>query len=143
MKNLKSILVAFALVIVSTIVKADEPEAAKLSKSYALTTYVNAVSLGKVAGLSNVIDENAKFSMMRGNKMLTFTRAEMLDFLKNEANVKQNCTVSTSIVEKDSNNDVSVVKVDMQYDGFVRSNYVTLSNTGNGWKVTNVYSVFR
>ncbi len=25
---------------------------------------------------------------------------------------------------------------------FVRSNYVTIANTGNGWKITNVYSVF-
>jgi hypothetical protein len=31
----------------------------------------------------------------------------------------------------------------MKYEGFTRSNYVTLANTSEGWKITNVYSVFK
>jgi hypothetical protein len=79
--------------------------------------------------------------MLRGTKVMSYGKAEMLGFLKANQNIEQTCTISTSVVE--NNEDVSVVKVDMQYDGFVRSNYVTVANTGEGWKITNVYSVFK
>ena len=65
----------------------------------------------------------------------------MLEFFKSNKNIEQICTTSTSIVE--SNNNVAIVKVSMKYDDFVRNNYVTIANTGNGWKITNVYSVFK
>ena len=35
-----------------------------------------------------------------------------------------------------------VVKVDMKFEDFTCSNYVSIANTGNGWKIINVYSVF-
>ncbi len=61
--------------------------------------------------------------------------------MKGDQNVEQTCTVSTSEVE--TNADMSLVKVDMKYEGFTRSNYVTMVNTGAGWKITNVYTVFK
>jgi hypothetical protein len=33
--------------------------------------------------------------------------------------------------------------VDMKFENFVRSNYVTIANTPSGWKITNVHSVFK
>ncbi len=65
----------------------------------------------------------------------------MTDFLKAGKNVEQACTTSTRVVE--NNAYMAVVKVDMKFDQFTRSNYVTLVNTGNGWKITNVYSIFK
>jgi hypothetical protein len=65
----------------------------------------------------------------------------MFESLKLNKNVEEDCTTSTSIME--SNSDIAVVKVDMQFDSFVRSNYVTIANTGKGWKITSVYSVFK
>ncbi|QJD97462.1 hypothetical protein HH214_17070 [Mucilaginibacter robiniae] len=143
MKTLKSFLLGLTLMVVGIIAKADEPEAAKLSKNYAIATYINAMAQGKTEGLDNVLDQSAKFSMLRGKKVLSFSKTDMLNFMNSNANIAQNCTVNTSVVEKESNNDVSVIKVDMQYTDFVRSNYVTVTNTGNGWKITNVYTVFK
>lgn len=141
MKTLKSLLFAALLMMSTVVVKADEPDAVKLTKSYAINTYVSAVSLGKLAGLQDVVDANAKFSMLRGKQLLTFNRADILTFMTKNANIKQDCTTTATVVE--SNADITVVKVDMQYTNFVRSNYVTLANTGNGWKITDVYSVFK
>lgn len=143
MKTLKSLLLSLTLMAATIAAKADGPDAAKFSKIYAVTTYINAMAQGKVAGFDSVIDPSAKFSMLRGKQVISFTKADMIDYLKSNANITQNCKISTSVVEKDSNNDVSVIKVDMQYADFVRSNYVTITNTGNGWKITNVYSVFK
>jgi hypothetical protein len=79
--------------------------------------------------------------MLRGTKVLSFSKTEVVDLLKANKNTEQDCVTSTSIVE--SNNDLAVVKVDMKYSSFTRSNYVTVTNTGSGWKITNVYSVFK
>jgi len=142
MKTLKSLLFALALVVTSTVVKAnDEPTAARLSKDYAVASYINAVANGKMEGLNDALDQTAKFSILRGKTVLSYSKEDMLKFMNTTKDVKQACSTSASVVE--SNSDMAIVKVDMNYKDFVRSNYVTIANTGNGWKITNVYSVFK
>ncbi|GAB3914143.1 nuclear transport factor 2 family protein [Mucilaginibacter boryungensis] len=141
MKTLKSIALGFALLATVCVAKAADKPVERLTKNHAINTYVDAMSRGKLQGLNEVLDPTAKFSMLRGTKVLSYGKTEMLDFLKGSKDVEQTCTVSTSVVE--NNDNVSVVKVDMNYDGFTRSNYVTVANTGEGWKITNVYSVFK
>jgi hypothetical protein len=141
MKTLKSLVLGLALLIVTNVVKADEPVAAKISHKQAVTSYINAMTKGKVTGFSEVLDNSAKFSTLRGSKVLSFDKAEMIKFANQNQNVEQACT--TSVSEVQSNADMSLVKVDMHYANFTRSNYVTMANTGDGWKITNVYSVFK
>jgi hypothetical protein len=141
MKSLKSIALGIALLATVCVAKAADKPVERLTKNYAINTYIDAMSRGKLQGMNEVLDATAKFSMLRGTKVMSYGKAEMLGFLKANQNIEQTCTISTSVVE--NNEDVSVVKVDMQYDGFVRSNYVTVANTGEGWKITNVYSVFK
>ena len=143
MKTLKSIMLGLVLMVVCGTVKANTPitESDNLTKTYAVNTYVNAMTRGKLDGLNEVLDNSVKFSMLRGKQMLSFDKKQMLTFMQKAKNVNQACTTSTSVVE--SNADVAVVRVDMHFDGFVRSNYLTVANTSNGWKITNVYSVFK
>jgi hypothetical protein len=142
MKNLKSIILGLALLVVCGAVKANPvTDNESLTATHAVNTYVDAITRGKLAGLNEVLDQTVKFSMLRGKKMLSFDKKQMMDFFKGDKNVEQTCTTSTDIVE--SNADIKVVKVDMKYDGFTRTNYVTVTNTGDGWKITNVYSVFK
>lgn len=112
-----------------------------LTATHAINTYVDAVTRGKLSGLNEVLDQSVKFNMLRGKKLLSFNKKEMMDFFKGDKNIEQACVTSTSIVE--SNADLKLIKVDMKFDGFTRSNYVTVANTGDGWKITNVYSVFK
>jgi hypothetical protein len=140
-KTLRSIVAGLALLLITNVVKADEPKAAKLTKTHAVEAYVSAMTQGKSANLSEVLDQSAKFSILRGKKVMSFDKAEMLEFTKQNKDIQQACTTTTSEVE--SNDDVSVVKVDMKYENFTRTNYVTVANTGDGWKITNVYSVFK
>jgi Putative lumazine-binding len=141
MKTLKSIMLGLVLLVVCGAAKATGIDAEKLTKNYAINTYIDAMSRGRLSGLKDVLAPDASFSMLRGKSVMSFNKADMLEFLQSNKNVEQACTVNTSVVE--SNADISIVKVDMQFDGFVRSNYVTLASTGDGWKITNVYSVFK
>ncbi|MBB6112828.1 nuclear transport factor 2 family protein [Mucilaginibacter lappiensis] len=142
MKILKSIILGLALLIVYQTAKAapytkDE----NLTRVFAINTYVDAMTHGKLRGLDDVVDQNAKFSQLRGAEVLSFTKDEMLQSLRLNKNIEQECITSTSIIQ--SNAEIAIVKISMQYEWFTRSNFVTISNTGKGWKITNVYSVFK
>lgn len=117
------------------------PKPENLTKTYAVNTYVNAMTRGKLDGFNDVLDQSVKFSMLRGKDILCFDKTQMVNFMKKIKNIQQTCTTSTHVVE--NSNDVVVVRVDMKFEDFVRSNYVTVANTGNGWKITNVHSVFK
>jgi len=117
-----------------------DSKAEKLTMNYALKTYVDAVHYGKLKGLSQVIDENARFTMKRGDKLISQTKDEVLEAMKKQENVEQNCQLSQSIVETLPNQ--MIVKINMKYDTFTRINFVTLSETNNGWKVSHVSSAF-
>ena len=121
-------------------VKANTNDNSKLTQTYAVNTYVDAMTRGRLSGLNDVLDNSASFSTVRGKQVLSFDKKQMLDYFKTNRNTEQQCTTSTSVVE--STPSIAIVKVDMKYDNFTRSNYVTIANTGNGWKITNVYSVF-
>jgi hypothetical protein len=133
-------MLGLALVIGFGTAKANTPNDKKLTQNYAINTYIDAMTRGKMDGFSDVLDNTMKFSQLRGKNVLSYTKKEMLTFMETNKNVEQICTTSTSVVEQDSN--VEVVKVNMNYNGFTRANYVTLANTGNGWKIVDVYSVF-
>ncbi|WP_183567893.1 nuclear transport factor 2 family protein [Mucilaginibacter sp. SP1R1] len=142
MKTLKSIMLGLALLIVCSAAKANTyTDGDNLTKTFVINTYIDAMTHGKIKGLSDVIDQDAKFSMLRGKTLLNFTKSEMIESLNASKNIDQACTTTTTTVE--SNDALAVIKVDMQFDGFVRSNFVTISNTSDGWRITNVYSVFK
>lgn len=141
MKTLKSLVLGVALLLACGAVKANTITEDKPNVNYAINTFVDAMTRGKISGLNDVLDKSAEFSMLRGKTMLSYNKKEMLDFFNSNKNIEQTCTTSTSIVESTAN--VTIVKVAMKYDDFVRNNYVTIANTSNGWKITNVYSVFK
>ena len=142
MKTLRTLLIGVALFTVCTAAKATiHTDEATMSKNFAINTYIDAMTHGKSAGMKEVLDPTVKISMLRGKQVVSFSKKEMLDFLETTKNVEQVCTTNSQVIENDANQ--SVVKVDMKFDGFVRTNYVTLANTGNGWKIINVYSVFK
>lgn len=143
MKTLKTIILGLAAVLTFGAASAKPIHTAneKTSVNYAVTAYVNAVMHGQNAALSEVLDNNFKLSMLRGKTMISCNKAELLDFLKTTENIQQDCKSTVTVNE--SNADITVVKMNMQYKNFVRTNYVTLANTADGWKITNVYSVFK
>jgi hypothetical protein len=141
MKTLKSVTLALALLIACNFAKAKDVPNENLTKTHAINTYVDAMTRGRISDLNQVLDGSAKFSMQRGKSIMRFTKKEMTEYFKNQKNIEQTCTTSTQIVEE--NADAAVVRVDMDFGHFTRSNYITMANTGSGWKITNVYSVFK
>ncbi len=140
MKTLKTITAALLIAFSFSSFAADGSAKEKLEMNYALKTYIAAVTEGKLAPLPEILDKEVKFSSTRGEKIMSYGKAEMLKALKISENVKQNCSTSYSIVEGTPT--FSVVKVTMKYDNFSRVSYLNLANTGNGWKITSVSTSF-
>ena len=141
MKSLKSVMLGIALLAVFGAANIVKASGVPLTENDVINTYVSAMTQGNLKGINEVLDENATFSMLQANKVVNISKEDMLSFLKSTKGVQQDCTTSTSVVESNVNN--AVVKVDMQYGEHVRSNYVTMVNTEDGWKITDVYTIFK
>jgi hypothetical protein len=143
MKTLKTIIAALLVVLTfgaakaNTIYNNDD----KTSLNYAVNTYIDAISNGHVKELNTLVDENLKYSIERGDKKLVFNKTEYLEGLKADEGVKQDCLITSTVNEPTP--DVTILKIDMKYAGFTRTDYVTLNNTAKGWKVTTIYSAFK
>jgi hypothetical protein len=140
MKTLKSLMLGLVLLAAIGTVKAAPINDDVTSQNYAVNTFIDAITKGKVDGLNNVLDKSMSFSMLHGKTVHTFTKDELLGYLQNDKGIKQICITSTSVVE--SNPKVEVVKVDIKYHGFTRSNFLTVANTANGWKIVNIYTMY-
>lgn len=140
MKTLKSIAAALLIAFSLSSFAADGTAKEKLEMNYALKTYIEAVTNGKIAALPEVLDKNVKFTSTRGENILSHGKSEMLAALKASENVIQNCVTQFSVVE--STPSASIVKVVMKYDGFSKVSYLNLSNTTKGWKITSVSSSY-
>ncbi|MGI4752091.1 MAG: nuclear transport factor 2 family protein [Janthinobacterium lividum] len=141
MKTLKTILIALFVTLTFNAAKANNPTIKeKLTMYYAINTYVDAFAHGKTSGLASIIDDSAKFSHTRGEKIISFNKTQILENFDSQENTEQNCITTTKVVENNTN--FVVYKVQMKYQDFSRINYVTMTDTGNGWKITNVTSVF-
>lgn len=141
MKALKTIILAFFITFsFNAFSKDDGAKDQKLTMNYAVQTYIDAMTQGKIKDFSEVLDNDVKFTLTQGQKIINLNRGQMLSSLKGSENMQQNCRTNYSIVEQ--NDSQSIVKVTMVYDVFTRTNYVTITHTNSGWKITNVSSVF-
>jgi len=141
MKTLKITLIALLLTLTYSFSRANtQNRNERLSLRYAISAYVDAFAHGRSDGLAEIIDDNAKFSHTRGRKVISFSKNEIIESLKSQQNVEQNCKTTARMVENTAN--LVVYKVQMKYDNFSRINYVTMTDTGAGWKITNVSTVF-
>lgn len=136
MKTLKSITAALLIVLSTSAFANDDTKLEKLNINYALKTYVNAVTHGKIEGLAEVMDKDVKFSTTRGQQIINHDKNQVLESMKSIQNVEQNCITEFSIVE--STLTQSIVKVTMKYKEFSKISYLSMSNTGKGWKIVNV-----
>ncbi|MDB5112878.1 MAG: putative lumazine-binding protein [Mucilaginibacter sp.] len=137
MKILKSILLGLSLLVVCGAAKASD---VPLTEDYVINTYVDALTQGNLNGINNILAANAQFNVLQNKKVVTFSKQDMVDYLKSNKGVQQNCITATTLIENNADN--AIVKVDMKYADHVQSNLVTMINTDNGWKISNVYSIF-
>jgi len=143
MKILRTLTLSLVFIAGSVTLKAasSEPTEKVFTVKDVMNTYVSAMTHGFLKNFESIVDQNAKFILLRGKTLVSFTKAEMLSFLLENQGLELGCSVNKSITTSDD--DMALVKVDMVYEDFTRTNYLTIANTASGWKITEVYSVFK
>ena len=116
-------------------------ETERFKMDYTIQTYIDAICNGESTRFSDVIDNDARFVISRGNTIVNYTKSDMIGWMKFNKAVKQNCNTDFKLIEQTL--DQAIVKVTMKYETFSRVNFVTVANTSNGWKITNVSSSFQ
>ncbi|MVN21174.1 hypothetical protein [Mucilaginibacter arboris] len=141
MKTIKIFSLTLSLLFLLTNVKAGKPHPhAMYSVKFSITAFIDADTRGICDGLTDIIADNAKFSIIRGDDMWSFNKKQLVDHMESMSGIKQNCTTSWNIVE--SFNSYVLIKVKMKYPTFSRYNYVTMNECSDGWKITNISSIF-
>jgi Putative lumazine-binding len=141
MKTLKSLLAGITLLFVCVAANASvKPVTGGLSKDDVIKTYIDAIAHGEIANLGTVLDNYMQYETKRGDDVTTFTKDQLIDYLKNNGTPGEPVSTNTVVFTDDEKS--SVVKIEFKYNNFVRTDLVTL-NKAKGWKITKIESSFK
>jgi len=136
MKTLKSILFGLALLVATGVANAKPNTANTLSKNDVVSVFTNAVIHGNLQNLDQALAKDVEYTIYRGAKTFKLNKQALLDSFKASENVEQSCQYSTSIVSDIDN--TMVLRLNMQYDGYVRTSTITIKQQGQDWKITSI-----
>ena len=149
MKTLATTFAAAALIAVSTFTMAagkpvgDNSKKAVVNLStadLAIDHYVAVMTGGQSAGVEQLF--TADFSQkVQASEVKTNSRSEVISFSKKQKGEQLNCKTSTTIVEQSS--DYMVAKVTQQFEGFTKTDLITLVNDGGNWKVSQSINTYK
>jgi len=141
MKTLKAMMMGLALLFVCGISQAAPAGHDNSTKEAVMNTYLNAVVHGKLDGISDAIDDDAQFNMKRGDNMNTLTKSQILNSLKANEDIDQDCKCTKTVLQDDD--EMSILRVEMKYADFTRTDVITAQRAGAGWKITKVETSFK
>ncbi|MBB2951211.1 nuclear transport factor 2 family protein [Sphingobacterium sp. JUb56] len=149
MRTLAKTFAAAALIAVSTFtMAAGKPEVSNPKKAVvnlytadlAIDHYVAVMTEGQSAGVEQLFTTD--FSQkVQASEDKTNSRSEVISFLKKQKGEQLNCKTSTSIVQESG--DYMIAKVTMQFEGFTKTDLVTLVNDGGNWKVSQSINSYK
>ncbi|MFD2903742.1 nuclear transport factor 2 family protein [Sphingobacterium anhuiense] len=106
----------------------------------AIDHYVAVMTEGQSAGVEQLFTSDFK-QKVHASKNRINTRSEVISFLKKQKGEQLNCKTSTTIVEQSG--DYMVAKVTQQFQGFTKTDLVTLVNDGGNWKVSQSINTYK
>ncbi|UPZ35270.1 nuclear transport factor 2 family protein [Sphingobacterium sp. PCS056] len=149
MNTLAKTFAAAALIAVSTFnMAAAKPAGDNSTKAtvnlstadLAIDHYVAVMTEGQSAGVEQLFTTD--FSQkVHASEDKTNSRSEVISFLKKQKGEQLNCKTSTTIVQESA--DYMIAKVTMQFDGFTKTDLVTLVNDGGNWKISQSINSYK
>jgi len=149
MRTLAKTFAAGALIAVSTFtMAAGKPEVSNPKKAVvnlstadlAIDHYVAVMTAGQSTGAEQLLttDFSQKVQAVEDK---TNSRSEVISFLKKQKGEQLNCKTSTTIVQESA--DYMIAKVTMQFEGFTKTDLVTLVNDGGNWKISQSINSYK
>jgi Putative lumazine-binding len=140
MRILKSMLPGIALLFICVAANAiNKPTTGKLTRDEVVKIYIDATISGNVSNLNNVLADDLQFDIQRGDYVKTLDKNQLIDYLKSNTTSDPSVKTTTTVMQEDDSS--SVIKVEFKYDGYSRTDEVTLNKTF-GWVITKVVCLF-
>ena len=140
-RTLKSILAGIVLLFICVTANAiTKPNTGKLTRDEVVKIYIDATTGGNISNLNNVLADDLQFNIQRGENVNTLDKNQLIDYLKNITTPDPSVKTTTTVMQEDDNS--SVIKVEFKYDGYSRTDEVTLNKT-YGWIITKVLCKIR
>ena len=140
MRTLKSMLAGIALLLICVAANAiTKPTTGKLTRDEVVKIYIDATTSGNVSKLNNVFADDLEFYIQRGDYVNTLDKNQLIGYLKNNTTSDPSVKTTTTVMREDDNS--SVIKVEFKYDGYSRTDEITLNKTF-GWVITTVACTF-
>ena len=136
MKTLKSILFGVALLLATGVANAKPNTSNTLSKNDVVSVFTNAVIHGNLQNLEQALAKDVEYTIYRGTKTFKLNKQALIDSFKASENVEQSCQYTTSIVSDVDK--TMVLRLDMKYEGYVRTSTITIKQQGEDWKITSI-----
>jgi hypothetical protein len=149
MNTLAKTFAAAALIAVSTFtMAAGKPDVANPKKAVvnlstadlAIDHYVAIMTEGQSAGVEQLFTSDFNQKVQTSENKIN-SRSEVITFLKKQKGEQLNCKSSTSIVQESA--DYMIAKVTMQFEGFTKTDLVTLVNDGGNWKISQSINSYK
>ena len=86
--------------------------------------------------LEQALAKDVEYTIYRGSKTFKLNKQALLDSFKASENVEQSCQYTSSVVSEVDN--TMVFKLEMKYEGYVRTNTITVKQQGADWKITKI-----
>jgi hypothetical protein len=91
--------------------------------------------------LRTIMNDDAAFKIPRAEAVIVQTKSDMVDQMKSNKGVKQDCQASFQVVAKSTS--LAMVRVDFEYGNCTQQNFLVLEkNADKEWKITQVYKIF-
>ncbi len=110
----------------------------ELDSKEVVMNYVGASLLGNANYTKEMFTEDFEYSNTSNKEK--FGKKEYVKHLKSLKNLKYNATQSFEIMDQVGNTAVGIVI--MNFDNFTRVDYITLSQTTEGWKISKVVTTY-
>jgi len=103
--------------------------------------YIDSHMNGNYKLLKNIMNSDATFKIPRAEKVITQSKPDVVDAMKQGGSTEQNCKASYEVVAKSSA--LVMVRVDFCYDNCVQQNFLVLEkDEDKQWKIAEVYKIF-
>ena len=138
MKTLKLMLAGIAVLFTSLAANANvKPHKQAPSQEDVVNIYVNAINTGTAVDLDKVLDGQLQFNLMRGENVHTLNKDEFENYVKGTAGNTVQGSVAKNVLSSDDN--AAKIQVVFSYDGYTRTDVLTLDKT-NDWQITAIDS---
>lgn len=107
-----------------------------------INNYIDSYINGNYKKLDKVLSDDACVKIPRADVVLVHSKSKLLEKMKGEGNVTQNCESEYKVLDK--SDAMIIAKVDFKYREFTQHNYLVLEKDENKeWKITQVCRFFQ